>query len=208
VNPVDLAARATRPLRQDLRWVWALRGCAPRTLRFHWRARRHARRRGDEFSLASATRPADLRVLLELCRGRRQIVELGTATGWTAITMALEDPRRRVDSYDVTGWPEREHYLKLAGPRVRAQVRTVIGPGSTGPAHGHPVDLLYVDSSHEREQTIAEVEAWLPHLAPGAAIVFDDYSHPGYPGVREAIEALGLSGSQRGTLYVHLRRGT
>ena len=37
----------------------------------------------------------------------------------------------------------------------------------------------------------------------GARIVFDDYDHPDYPGIREAIEALGLTGHARGTVFVH-----
>jgi hypothetical protein len=40
-------------------------------------------------------------------------------------------------------------------------------------------------------------------LAPGAVVVFDDYLHPGYPGVREAVAELELAGEPRGTLFVH-----
>ena len=52
-------------------------------------------------------------------------------------------------------------------------------------------------------QTVAEVRAWRPVLGPGAVIVFDDYTHPDFPGVGEAVAELGLSGDQRGTLFVH-----
>jgi cephalosporin hydroxylase len=83
----------------------------------------------------------------------------------------------------------------------------VIAPGSTGPRDSEPVDLLYIDSSHEREQTIAEVRAWQPHLRPGAPILFDDYVHPDFAGVREAVEELGLEGDQRGKLFIHRHVG-
>ena len=43
-------------------------------------------------------------------------------------------------------------------------------------------------------------------LAPGAAIVFDDYGHPDYPGVREAVQELGLDGRLVGTLFVATAR--
>jgi hypothetical protein len=36
-----------------------------------------------------------------------------------------------------------------------------------------------------------------------ARIVFDDYDHPDYPGIREAIDALGLTGHAHGTVFVH-----
>jgi hypothetical protein len=40
-------------------------------------------------------------------------------------------------------------------------------------------------------------------LAPGATVAFDDYANPDYPGVREAIAELGLTGGSRGSLFVH-----
>ena len=66
----------------------------------------------------------------------------------------------------------------------------------------HRIELLYIDSSHDRAETIAEVRAWQGALAPGALIVFDDYTHPDYPGVREAVDELGLRGETAGTLHV------
>jgi hypothetical protein len=189
--------------RRDLRWLWGLRGLPLRVLLFQWRARRLAWRIGDSFSLTSATRPHDLQVLLRTASGCRRVVELGTATGWTAITLALEDRQRRVVTYDPHERPEPQRYLALVGADVRARVELVVAPGASGPRDSEPVDLLYIDSSHERDQTIAEVNAWQPQLRPGATVLFDDYSHPQHPGVREAVDALGLDGEQQGTLFVH-----
>lgn len=188
--------------RRDLARAWGLRGLRPRVAWFQWRARRVAHRMGDTFSLVSVTRPADTQVLIGLARGCSRVVELGTATGWTAITLALDDPERRVVSYDVVSrGPER--YLELVPRDVRDRIELVLASGSTGPRDDQLVDLLYIDSSHEREQTMAEVRAWQPHLRVGALVLFDDYTHPDYPGVREAIEELGLEGERRGTLFVH-----
>lgn len=175
----------------------------PRVAWFQVRARRLAHRTGDTFSLTSATRPPDLRTLLTVARGRRRVVELGTATGWTSISLALAEPTRTILSCDVVQREEPERYLSLIGPDARARIELLIRSGTDGPPGSDPVDLLYIDSSHEREQTIAEVTAWRPVLAPGAAIVFDDYTHPAFPGVREAVAELGLTGQQQGTLFVH-----
>jgi predicted O-methyltransferase YrrM len=190
-------------LRQDLDWMCGLRGLQPRVLWFHWRARRQAWRTNDLFSVVSATRPADMRVLLKMTKGRSRVVELGTATAWTAITLALDDRRRQVVTYDMIEREEAKRYLDLVGPDVRERIELVIAPGCTGPRDQQPVDLLYIDSSHTREHTIAEVQAWRPYLRPGAPILFDDYTHPDYPGVREAIQELGLQGEVRGTLFIH-----
>jgi len=201
-----VVAETRARLRRDvaeLRWIARTCRLPPRVARFHWRARRLAWQCGDGFSLSSVTRPADLRVLLGVARGARRVVELGTATGWTAISLALTDPAREVVSYDVLSREEPQRYLRLVDPSVRHRIELVIAAGATGPRDRRPVDLLYIDSSHQREETIAEVLAWRTSLRPGAAIVFDDFRHPHFPGVREAIAELSLEGEQHGTLFIH-----
>ena len=44
---------------------------------------------------------------------------------------------------------------------------------------------------------------WAPVLAPGAYIVFDDFTHAEYPGVRQAVDELGLQGYAIHGLFVH-----
>jgi predicted O-methyltransferase YrrM len=187
----------------ELRWALRLSALPPRVAWFHWRARRLASRTGDVFSLTSATRSADLRVLLGLARGRRRVVELGTATGWTAISLALADRSREVVTYDIVARDEPGRYLGLVDLQTRGRIERVIAPGISGPRDRRPVDLLYIDSSHERAETIAEVLAWRTVLRPGSLIVFDDFTHPDFPGVREAVAELALEGEKRGTLYIH-----
>ncbi len=187
----------------ELRYALALRALPRRVGAFQWHARRVARRHHEHFSLTSATRPRDLAVLLGLAHGRRAVVELGTGMGWTAISLVLADPQRRVTTFDPSSYPERERYLALVGRPVLDRVRFVVAPGAAGPRGDGAVDLLYIDSSHERDGTLAELRAWWTALRPGALVVFDDYTHPHFPGVREAIEELGLGGEQRGTLFVH-----
>lgn len=179
-----------------------MRGLPPRVAWFQLRARREARRLGDEFSLTSALAPRKLRVLLELAAGRRRVVELGSATGWTAIALALSDPERTVLSFDPVAYPRRERYLALAGGDVARRLEFVQGPGEQGAHRAHDVELLFVDSSHEREPTLRELAAWRPRLAPGALVVLDDYGNPRFPGIRAAVEELGLPGFERQDLFV------
>jgi predicted O-methyltransferase YrrM len=192
-----------RRLVVDLRYLVGLRALPLRISRFEWRARRLAARTGDRFSLVSATRPDDLAVLLKLARNRRRVVELGTGTGWTTIALALADAEREVITYDPLHRPERNRYMALAGRRVQGQITFVNEPGSTGPPDDRAIDMLYIDSSHERRATIEELGAWRPALRPGAIVVLDDFTHDEFPGVREAVHELGLTGSQHGTLFVH-----
>lgn len=189
--------------RAKLRLLLALRPLPSRVARFYWHATRHALHAGDEFSVASAARPAELAELLDLARGRRAVVELGTGTAWSALVLALDDPRRRIVSYDPSVRTERDDYLALAGERVRERIELRAEPDSAGPHAGDaPVELLFVDSEHEREPVLAAFAAWRDALAPGAIVVFHDYAHPEYPGVREAVRELGLSGDERGGVFV------
>ena len=131
------------------------------------------------------------------------VVELGTASGWTAASLLLADRRREVISYDVVHRPGLDQYLDLAGSDVRRRLELVCAAGDEGPRSDRPVELLYIDSSHERSATIREVRVWEPVLAAGAFVVFDDFTHPEYPGVRAAVAELGLQGYEVHGLFVH-----
>jgi predicted O-methyltransferase YrrM len=184
------------------RFVLSLRVLPPRVALFLVRARRHARRNRDQFSLSSAIRPGELATLFHLAQGRRAVVELGTGTAWSAIALALEDRARRVVSYDPCVRPEREAYLACAWPAAHQRIEFRNEPDSHGPRPGESVEMLFIDSSHDRESVAVAFGAWRESLAPGAVVAFHDYDHPSYPGVREAIDDLGLSGAQHGGLFV------
>jgi len=174
----------------------------PRVAIFYSRARRAAARSGDEWSLESATGPRSLALLLRAARNRRRVVEIGTGTAWTTAALALADRERRVLSFDPTVWPERDRYLRLAGPEAAARIELVEGGGEDGPGErGWRPDMLFVDGSHDRDLTIRTFESWRPALAPGAVVAFHDYENPAYPGVSEAIAGLGLEGEARGDLF-------
>jgi predicted O-methyltransferase YrrM len=190
-------------MRARLRFALSLRLLNPRVARFYWRAHRCARRIGDRFSLASAARPAELAELLALAHDRRAVVELGTGTAWSAIALALDDPVRRVISYDPCVRPEREAYLDLAGRGVCERIELREEPDSAGPRAGDPpVEMLFIDSQHEREPVVSAFRAWRDALAPNAVVVFHDYGHPDYPGVAQGVADLELRGTERGGLFV------
>jgi predicted O-methyltransferase YrrM len=190
-------------LAESARRVLSLRALPPRVAVFYWRAHRHARRAGDSFSLVSAARPADLAELLALAGDRSVIVELGTGTAWSAIALALADGARRVISYDPCIRPQREAYLDLVRPSVRGRIDLRDRPDSQGPSPGDPpVQFLFIDSSHDRDSVMAAFSAWRDTLASAATVAFHDYDHPDYPGVRQAIVDLELSGRELGGLFV------
>lgn len=206
--PRDGLRHRARALFADAGFAWAARRLPPRVAIIQIRARIRARGSGDLFSLTSATRPPDLVRLLKLAAGCREVVELGTGTAWTTVALAAADPRRRITSFDPVARPERERYLALLGAGARARIELVAAPGDAGPGARRGVEMLYIDSSHQRADVVAEVRAWTPALAPGALVVFDDYANPDFPGVAEAVDELGLAGRAEGTMFVHVHDAT
>jgi predicted O-methyltransferase YrrM len=190
-------------LRRRAMLLASLRALPWRVALFYVRARRHARRSGDRFSLASAARPNELAELLALARGRHAVVELGTGTAWSAIALALDDRSRRIVSYDPSVRGERIAYLRLAGADARERIELRAEPDSRGPHVGdQSPQLLFIDSEHEREPVLAAFATWRGALAPGGVVVFHDHGHPDYPGVRQAVQELQLQGSERGGVFV------
>src|SRR4051812_26542257 len=136
-------------------------------------------------------------MLLRLAADRQCVVELGTNTAWTSCALLLADPTRSVTSFDPVTQPYRDAYVALLPAGARRRLRMVESTGAGGARHvAGPVDLLFVDCGHERQMVIDEVRAWQPRLADDALIVFDDYGHPQFPGVAEAIAELSLQGHE------------
>lgn len=206
---VDSPARVLHLIRRALEWAGALAARAldaahrlpPRVALFYVAALALAAIRRDRFTLASATRPDDLETLLELADGSRTVVEVGTGPGWSALALALADPRRRVVSFDIE--PRRaETYARLVARSVRNRVRFVLAPGADGASQEDSVDFLFIDSSHELDETVETFEAWQPTLAAGAVVVFHDYGDAQYPGVKQAVSQLGLAGEVSGDVFI------
>jgi spermidine synthase len=186
-----------------LRLIRATPALPPAVVWFLCRALCVAIAGGDTFSLRSAAAPHQLALLIRMARGRRRVVELGTATGWTAAALALADPTRTVVSCDPHIQPGRNRYLRLLRSSTRARIELVHATGVEAAAmDDHEVGLLFIDSSHERQATIDEWHAWRPRLAPDAIVVFHDCDHPEFPGIARAIEELGLSGERQAGMFV------
>jgi predicted O-methyltransferase YrrM len=183
--------------------LWATRVLPARVATFQIRAVLHAWRTGDHAGFIGSMRPASLAFLLRVAEGRRHVVELGTATAWTSCSLVLADPARHVTSFDPVAHEHRGDYVRMLRPGQRGRLRLVRSTGVAGAEQvSGRIDLLFVDCGHEHEMVLDEVRAWRPRLAPGALVVFDDYDHPLFPGVAQAIAELGLAGRAEAGCFV------
>ena len=179
----------------------ALRRLPLRVAIFYIAALALAVARRDRWTLVSATRPDDLEKLLALAGDARSVAEIGTGPGWTTVALALCDRERTIVSFDPEG-RSAEAYARLVRKGTRDRIRFVRAAGAEGALHADPVDFVFLDSSHELEETKESFGAWEPHLRPGGVVVFHDYGNPIYPGVEQAVAELALDGTPDGNVYV------
>lgn len=142
----------------------------------------------------------------------QEIVELGVFQGRTALIMAWGATQGSgahvtgIDPWDLEGnvydppftdaesriWAE--YRVRELGYGERVQLVQAFSADVAETWTGAPVGLLFVDGDHTKEGARRDIEAWAPHLAPGATIAVDDYHHPDWPGVAEAVDELVAEG--------------
>ena len=189
-----------------IRHALALPRLPPRVAWFYLRALRSARSAQDQWTLDVVTRPAELAALLRAARGRRFVVEVGTASAWTACALALADRSRRVLTLDVQHHRRRDRYLELVDERTRSRIDAPIRSGDDPPDDARDVELLFIDGAHDERSNVRVFEAWRPRLADDAVVLFHDYGDPAYPGVEAAVRRLGLDGTVHRRLFAHYLR--
>src|SRR5215212_9700323 len=164
----------------------------PKVALFYLRARRHAERIGDTATLVGSAAPLQVATILRLARPHEEVVEIGTAGAWTPIALALDNPRARVTTYDFAPRDVVADYLRLA-PGAEPRITFVRGLGEEPQPEPREVGFLFIDGNHEQESTVSTFRAWRERIVRGGTVVFHDF-HSTWPGVKRAIDELGLRG--------------
>jgi predicted O-methyltransferase YrrM len=143
----------------------------------------------------------------------QEIVELGVFHGKTALQMAYGARQgagahvTAIDAWDLPGNTYGPPFNQ-AGTRHSARynvqalgynnaitlVQGFASDVATDWGIRKRVGLLFVDDDHSYGGARQAIECWAPHLADGARIAVDDYGHPDWPGVAEAVDALVAEG--------------
>jgi predicted O-methyltransferase YrrM len=178
----------------------------PPVRRFYIRAALTAIRSGDGHPIRATLTPSNLAHLLDLARGRPRIVEIGTAFGWTACALAIDQPEATVLTLDPIIRRNRARFEALAGSDVRSRV-TFLQRWGEDPAEPIDVDLLFIDGGHQEEVVAAVFDAWQARVVPNGLVVLDDYESRVWPGPRRFVRDRGLEGKQIGRMFVWRKRG-
>ena len=119
------------------------------------------------------------RVLRALAAGRRRIIEVGTALGYSTLWMALGQPS---DGTIVTIDPDTSRTDRartfwrqagIADERITVVTAKALDAfGSSDPALAGPFDLAFIDAL--KPEYPAYLEALVPRLVPGSLVVADN----------------------------------
>lgn len=149
--------------------------------------------------------------LYRSARGRREVVEIGSYRGKSAVLLALgsassggivtaidphltgdDDPRMRFENEDRRILLEQVGRHGVAG-RVREMVMT--SREALREWDGRAIDLLWVDGDHSEEAVAFDLGVWGGFVRPGGLIAAHDYPRRGkrsgrFPGVKRAWDRL------------------
>lgn len=132
-------------------------------------------------------------------------VELGVCGGGGSLHLALGNPNGVTIGIDIATIPELQflsiksqvdNFIFWQGDSTRSAKNIYEKYGEVG--------ILFIDTTHTTEQTIAEYEAWKPYLSDNAIVCFDDLFRQEMKGYWESLPEPKLrldelhSGAERG----------
>jgi len=141
--------------------------------------------------------------IAETTPGNGEIVEIGSCFGRSTIYLAkgayrsdcgtvwAVDPHTgdiawhlgRVSTYEVF-----LQNIRKFGVESRVKPLKMTSQEAARSWNGAPIRILFIDGWHSYEAVTEDILLWFPHVVPGGLIVFDDYSNPEFPGVRQAVD--------------------
>jgi predicted O-methyltransferase YrrM len=114
-------------------------------------------------------------------------VNVGAGHGTSSLAMAEACPEAEI--YSNTGFLKCERdTFKMAGIKTPHQIHS--NSHDPGLEFEHEADLIFIDADHREEELRADILKWLQHIRNDGIMVFHDYDHPNYPGVKTAVDEL------------------
>jgi len=144
--------------------------------------------------------------------GDREVVEVGTWMGATAIRLAdagflvhaIDHWRGSRSDYHIeVNWviadelsPRTcfEIFARNVGSRLFRTIWPHVGSSATyATIWPRPVRLVFIDAAHDYESVRNDIESWWPHVLPGGVLCGHDFEL--FPGVNKAATEFGIDGN-------------
>lgn len=130
--------------------------------------------------------PRELTWLHATAGAMANIAEIGSLHGRSAYALLSGCPG---PVYCIDPWDDvaDESYASFLGACGRfPNLRAVRGLSPAAAALVPDVDMVFIDGAHDYDSVVADIAAWLPKAR--RLICGHDYNHPGYPGVKAAVD--------------------
>ena len=126
------------------------------------------------------------------------VLEIGSFKGRSTCCLASGCGSRArifaIDTFDggpnlprANSLPEFNANLSRCG--VSELVQPVVGlSAEIAKTWSRPIDLLFIDGSHNYEDVLADFSGFFPHVVPGGLVAMHDVNNTDWPGVRQAWE--------------------
>lgn len=151
---------------------------------------------------------------LVLLAANREVLELGSFEGLSAWGMAVSAKHITcVDTFRANSAGQQQmpqlttldafkkatarfnNVAHFVGTSEEASRSNVISPN---------FDMIFIDATHTHPEVRDDTQRWWPKLRPGGVMVWHDYGHGDFPGVKQAIDEI-FGPAPEGTTCVTLR---
>jgi len=168
----------------------------------------------NALKIEGAMDPPELEWLAEQAAKHRRIVEIGSWQGRS--TMVLAD---NVDGivFAVDHWRGSEEHQEMLKDKPKNYIYDIFRRNmrhhlesatvcmlrmssmeAAEKMKGHPVDMVFIDASHDTDSVIADITAWKSLIITGGLLCGHDY---GYPPVAKAVHDCLRNVSSSGSIW-------
>lgn len=157
--------------------------------------------RGPVPAISTSVTEAETAKLQELAAQAGEVLEVGSAFGFSAIAMALVgarvtavDPHNQLGSHPVAGGSLEVMRGNLEAYGVSDRVEIIVAPSQTAlptlVADGRQYDLIFIDADHVEDAVAHDITWALKLLRDDGVLACHDWDEGTCPGVRAALERL------------------
>lgn len=138
-----------------------------------------------------------LSVIAKMLPEKAVVVNIGAGEGTSCIAVLEVRPDLAPTFYSVdrdkggTPFGGLENELKNFNEYKVVYPNQILSDSSTlGNDWTVPVDMLFVDGDHSEEGITKDINAWKKHVKVGGFMIFHDYNHAVWPGVKKVVDKL------------------
>lgn len=122
------------------------------------------------------------------------VVNIGAGSGTSGLALAEAGKNLHITTVDISeggplgGMQNEKNVFELAGREDLP--RQILGDSKEVGLNWNedPMDMIFVDAGHLKNEIEGDIEAWWPHLERGGIMIFHDYGRDVWPDVKLVVD--------------------